>query len=460
LRFKTVVCIGAGASATLVAYHLDRLGFRGQIVLADRHPGHGPAYASCDHRHVLNVPAGNMGATADDPAGFLRWLNHLGIDPPVGAADFVPRQLYGLYLDALIEPLRADGRVIRIRTGVCGLVREERRWRVDLERGAAIQADAIVLAIGNLPPRMLPGAALIDERLVVNDPWRCRLEDFIGPHSRVLFVGTGLTMVDGVLSLAPATHDGVHLTALSRHGRLPLPWGTQDSIDFRIPDTTQSLRDVLQRLRQSVEAGESWEHVMNGLRVKAQSLWAHLLPADQARFLRHGRALWAIHRHRIPDKNHETLQQLRQAGHLEILPACLESLLQVGNRVQARWRRRGHASSEEGWFDLVVNATGPEAHYERSRDPLLRQLFAAGHVRAHPLGLGLDATPSGALRGADGVISPGLHSLGAPMQGVLLECTAIPDIRRSAERLAGAVWQDLQAWNADKAPTHDRREGG
>jgi hypothetical protein len=31
------------------------------------------------------------------------------------------------------------------------------------------------------------------------------------------------------------------------------------------------------------------------------------------------------------------------------------------------------------------------------------------------------------------------------MQGVLLECTAIPDIRRAAERLAGALWQDLQA---------------
>jgi uncharacterized NAD(P)/FAD-binding protein YdhS len=461
LRSKTIVCIGAGASATLVAYHLDRLGFRGRIVLADRHPGNGPAYASCDHRHVLNVPAGNMGAATDDPAGFLHWLNHLGIDPPVDAADFVPRQLYGLYLDALIEPLRADGRVIRMRGGVCGLAREATRWRVELERGAAIQADAVVLAIGNLPPRMLPGAELTDERLVVNDPWRCRLEDIIGPHRRVLFVGTVLTMVDGVLSLAPAARNGVHLTALSRHGHLPLPWGTQESLDFHAPvDAAPSLRGVLQQLRQRVEAGDSWECLMNGLRVKAQFLWTHLSPADQARFLRHGRALWAIHRHRIPDKNHETLRQLRQAGQLEILPARLESLRQVGNRVQARWRRRGQASCEKGWFDLVVNATGPEAHYERSRDPLLRQLFAAGHVRAHPLGLGLDATPAGALRGADGAISPGLHSLGAPMQGVLLECTAIPDIRRSAEQLAGVVWQDLQARNADKAPSHDRREGG
>ena len=445
LRTKTIVCIGAGASATLVAYHLDRLGFRGRIVLADRHSGNGPAYASCDHRHVLNVPAGNMGAATDDSAGFLHWLNHLGIDPPVVAADFVPRQLYGLYLDALIEPLRADGRVIRVRVGVCGLTREEKRWRVDLERGAAIQADAVVLAIGNLPPRMLPGAELIDERLVVNDPWRCRLEDFIRPHSRVLFVGTGLTMVDGVLSLAPAARNGVHLTALSRHGRLPLPWGTQESLDFDTSDTAPSLRRLLRQLRLRVEAGESWERVMNGLRVKAQTLWTHLSPADQARFLRHGRAFWAIHRHRIPDRNHERLRQLRQAGQLEILPARLERLRQVGNRVEARWCRRGQASREEGWFDLVVNATGPEAHYERSRDPLLRQLFAAGHVRAHPLGMGLDATSAGALRGANGAISPGLHSLGAPMQGVLLECTAIPDIRRAAERLAGALWQDLQA---------------
>jgi uncharacterized NAD(P)/FAD-binding protein YdhS len=98
---------------------------------------------------------------------------------------------------------------------------------------------------------------------------------------------------------------------------------------------------------------------------------------------------------------------------------------------------------EEATFDLVINATGPESRYERSRDPLLQQLFAAGHVQAHPLGLGLDATAAGELRAADGSIVPRLYSLGAPIQGVLFECTAIPDIRNAAQDLAALLCRRL-----------------
>lgn len=460
MKKKTIVCIGAGASATLVAYHLDRLGFAGQIVLVDRHPGHGPAYASRDPRHVLNVPAGNMGAADDDPAGFLHWLNRLGIDPPVGASDFVPRQLYGRYLDALIEPMRLEGRLIRVLAAASALHRQAEHWCVELEHGASLTADAVVLATGNLPPRLLPGAELIDADLIVNDPWRCQLENLVKPQARVLFVGTGLTMVDGVLSLATMAHQGVHLSALSRHGLLPLPWRTQESIDFSGLDLASSLCGLMQQLRARMRTGASWECLMNGLRTRTSAYWCGLTNADQARFLRHARTYWAIHRHRIPDENHAILEQLRRAGHLQIMPARLETLHQVGHRVRARWQYRGQAAVEEGWFDLIVNATGPQSCYERSSDPLMRQLFAAGYVRSHALGIGLDATSAGALRGADGTFTPRLYSLGAPMQGVLLECTAIPDIRRAAAGLAHILYTEMQDAHLAYPTRLDAREGG
>ena len=446
LAAPTVLCIGAGASASLLALHLKRTGFAGRIILVDCEAGNGPAYAGCDLRHVLNVPAGNMGAAREDPAGFLRWLNALGIDPPVAADDFVPRQFYGRYLEALLEPLRSSGEVIRVRSAASALWREGDAWRVELARGGTLIADAVVLAIGNLPPRALPDSACIDERLIVNDPWRCRLDELAPPRAQVLFIGTGLTMVDGALSLAPAASAGTHLTALSRHGRLPLAWGTQASTPFAASDATRSLRVLMRQVRDSARTGTSWQQTMNGLRVQAGALWMQLPPAEQARFLRHGRTLWSVHRHRIPDPSHARLQALQQAGRLAILAGRLEGLRQVGNRVQARWRRRGRSAVavEEATFDLVVNATGPESRYDRSRDPLLRQLFAAGLIRTHPLGLGLDATAAGELRATDGSVAPQLYSLGAPMQGVLFECTAIPDIRHAAQDLAALLCQRLQ----------------
>ena len=67
--------------------------------------------------------------------------------------------------------------------------------------GSAIDADRVVLALGNAPPApVVPPSA----PGCVRDPWQLSALDEI-PHTEpVLLVGTGLTMVDSVLSLAHA----------------------------------------------------------------------------------------------------------------------------------------------------------------------------------------------------------------------------------------------------------------
>jgi uncharacterized NAD(P)/FAD-binding protein YdhS len=60
----------------------------------------------------------------------------------------------------------------------------------------------------------------------------------------------------------------------------------------------------------------------------------------------------------------------------------------------------------------------------------------AGHIRCDDLRFGLDATPDGHLKGADGQPSDMLYTLGTALKGVLWESTAIPEIRVQARDLA------------------------
>jgi uncharacterized NAD(P)/FAD-binding protein YdhS len=71
--------VGAGLSGRLLALNLLRLASPGRgarVVMFDRgdEPYMGPAYSNASDRLLLNVPACRMGAYADDPEHFLRWL--------------------------------------------------------------------------------------------------------------------------------------------------------------------------------------------------------------------------------------------------------------------------------------------------------------------------------------------------------------------------------------------------
>ena len=98
---RTVVIVGAGFSGTAVAIHLLRLPQPAplRIVLIDRAPtAGGLAYAIRERPYLLNVPAGRMSASSVDPLEFLAYAQRTL--PNATAEDFLPRELYGQYLEA------------------------------------------------------------------------------------------------------------------------------------------------------------------------------------------------------------------------------------------------------------------------------------------------------------------------------------------------------------------------
>jgi hypothetical protein len=117
-----VVVVGAGFAGTAVTVALLR-GFPNlpmSIALVERSGsfGRGIAYATPDSQHLLNVPAGGMSAVTGQPKHLLEWTHGRGLD--VTAATYLPRRVYGDYLEELLATT-ADSRVRREADEAVGL---------------------------------------------------------------------------------------------------------------------------------------------------------------------------------------------------------------------------------------------------------------------------------------------------------------------------------------------------
>src|SRR5580692_1765212 len=127
---RCVAIVGAGFSGTLTAVNLLRHAHREplRILLIDRdRHARGTAYSVQSAPHLLNVPAGRMSAVSSEPLDFLRFAQKSV--PGATAEDFLPRSLYGDYLEQLLSAAeRAAPAHVRLER-VRATVRSVNLWR-------------------------------------------------------------------------------------------------------------------------------------------------------------------------------------------------------------------------------------------------------------------------------------------------------------------------------------------
>lgn len=457
---RTIVIVGAGFSGTLVAANLlaSQHWAATQIVLIERAPqvARGTAYAERSYPYLLNVPAGRMSADANSPLDFLNFAqNHI---PDATAEDFLPRALYGKYLEATLldAEVSAASHVgfQGVRGDVCGIEPAERAgYRVELADGRRIEADDVVLALGNPGPADLPGTDLLGNRYT-SDPWATAVT--FTPGEKVLLVGTGLTMADVTLAAAADTKEQIVVHAISRRGLIP-PSQTQFSQNTCKSDSSSMLRaasfsalTLLRSVRELADdterQGGDWRETITYIRNIAPQLWQRLPAREKRRLLRHIRPYWEIHRHRLPSQTLARMNYLRRHEKLKIHAGRLLKFEMVPagqtdgsamTTVRVTWRPRGSDEPRTMMVDRVINCTGPDYNIHRSRDPLLRSLMSQGLAVADPLNLGLMTGAYGALINAHGNAAPNLFYVGPMLRADHWEATAAQELRGHAERLAG-----------------------
>ncbi|MHA6204719.1 FAD/NAD(P)-binding protein [Dyella soli] len=451
--YRRVAIIGGGAAAAaLLSELLERQ--PSQPLHLDWYtgggtPARGVAYGTRSDKHLLNVRAASMSMFAGKPRGFLDFAQRG--DHTIAGTDFLPRRLYGDYLEAevkrALDHAASAGHDVRVLPFAVDSVVPENDGVTIIHGEESSRVDAAVLAIGSLPPQPLGGvseAALASGRYVT-EPWSFLASVKPDPRPRkVVLVGLGLTAVDVLLELS-AQWPNAEFVAVSRHGLLPEPH--METASAPVDDGSElieSMRDApdirtwMRLLREAAAHSSDWRTVIDSLRPHTPLLWRLLPEPERARFLRHARWAWERVRHRMPPQVMASMQAMERAGKLHRRRGRLQGVEVAGDKLHLELRATHGEALHVMDADLVIQTVGLNTDVRRTSHRLIRQLATNGHVTPDPLGLGCRATTDGHLQ-HDGRAWPHFYAIGTLLRGTLWESTAMPEIRQQARQLADRI---------------------
>lgn len=469
-----VAVIGGGFAGACVAIHLLRhVDQPIEIAIVEPRPvlGHGLAYGTDDPAFRINVPSDKMSVFAEDLLHFTRWLERTGeraADPDGEAPPgwhFSRRQVFGTYmaetLDQAIAAAPKGSRVFHVRDRAISIAPAQPRAAVRLEHGGLLEADRGVLVVSHERP-IFPFALDADTQRhpgLIDDPWDHEALTAIKQDSKVVVLGTGLTMADAASGLLARGHRG-GIVAVSRRGQLPQPHGLFDpAVDVleeggRPRSALAALRMARALARREVAEGRDWRLAIDGFRQAAESIWRSWPVEEQQRALARLRAFWDTHRYRIAPQVHERLSQGRSAGQLDVRRARIRGIAAHGERLKVMLQAGGSADKSFSG-DVVINCMGPSPDITRSKNPIVRDLLDRGIARPDPHRLGFDVDDSFRLRDAHGKTAPELHAVGPLTRGVFWEVIGVPELSNHCRRLSVQLAKEL----AERPATHAMLSG-
>ena len=457
IRNVSVAIVGAGFSGAILAARLLEFGNDAlTLALIEQGPcrARGIAYSTQEGRHLLNVPAANMSAIAEDPDHFLEWAR-TNFDSGVQPRDFLPRRVYGQYIESVLDEAvqQNPGRLTWVRAQARALRKNVNGAVLTLDDGNEIIAGSVVLALGNLGPAA-PFPMLHSKRSYVANPWVPGALDGASMSDDILLIGSGLTAIDALLSLrAKGCRGTIHM--LSRHGLLPQTHSGSCTASLSPPfppsEKRCSVRDLTRWLRDQARSAESsgsgWRSVFDALRPQTQKLWNSLSPDERRRFHRHLRPYWEAHRHRLAPQIGQALDHQLQTETLKVHAGRISWCQEDSRAAVVSFVERTSRQEQQLAVGMIVNCTGPASDIRKAANPLLADCLRQGLARPDALSLGLDSTVDGAVIDAQGGNSDVLYTIGPLRKGTLWESIAVPELRIQAAELASLLAGPVRAQN-------------
>ncbi len=435
---SSIAIVGGGASGTIMAAHLLRMGSPALwVTLIEKRDafGEGLAYSTSLPEHLLNVSAMGMSALADDPEHFQRWIVRQGLSEGETHPHYVPRSVFGRYLRELLEELSASkpGRLTLINATVEAVTPVPSGVDIRLENGASIAVHRAVIAAGH------------DEEPAPQQNFALRIgsaeDTALDRDAPILILGSGLSMVDAWLTLEHRGHRGP-ICAISRRGLLPSAHHAGHPIRLDSADIPlgTGLSYVVRWFRDLVHAteraGGNWRDVVDGIRPFNQRIWQSWSVDSKRRFLQHTKAWWDIHRHRMPPVIHGRLSAAVREGRLRLLAGRVMGVERRGETFHVTFQRRQAQATERMDVARIYDCTGIVKDVSAGSIKVVRSLTDRGYARADPLRLGIDVTVDCKVFDAAGQVSGKLYAVGPLTRGTFFEIDAVPDIRAQCARLA------------------------
>lgn len=422
LKNKKIAIIGGGFSGLAVAYNL--LQSNQQIALDifddENFKNNGKAYQTQDLHHILNVPADKMGLPFADEEHFYKWLkqNH---HQEIAKDNFAPRALYHDYLREIILELQKNSAINFVSEQVSQIKFVDNKYVLTSNSKVSEQYDFVVLACG-LKVKNLP--ANFKNKKIIDNIWQFLNLKSLPKSGTVLIIGTGLTMVDAVLSLK---HNGFagKIIACSGSAKLPLPHSTTRTIaakTLEVADANLPLSQILHRLKIAGRKTDDWQSIIHGLRATTSQFWQAFSLDKKRQFLRHLMSLWSIHRHRVARENNDQIMAMIADKKLEIVKGRLQKLEEKNQQIFATLNNQKTIET-----DLVLNAMGFD--FTGCGSDLLNNLLEEKIINQHPTKLGFQVLEN----------HPNFYLAGGLLTGELLEITAVPELRNWAHQITAKI---------------------
>jgi uncharacterized NAD(P)/FAD-binding protein YdhS len=444
--------IGGGFTGVALAIHaLSSTGrpLSVDVIEPSAELGRGAAYTTTNTDHRINVPSDRMSLFSSDPTHFTRWLFDEKWLPDAESVDplgrfYVPRSAFAAYSeDVLAQAVQQSATSASLnhrKTRAITLTRENEGFRVELADGASLQVDRIAICTGHVPsaPCLVREGAARHSRFIAN-PWAPDSLATVHRQDRVLIVGTGLTMVDVVTTLARADHQG-SITAISRRGLLPLGHGR--FVDY--PHLFEGMRpatalELLRELRKAVrdrDDGRDWQAVVDALRLRLPELWSALPASERRRAVRRLMPFWEVHRFRIAPQGAEAVARLKAHGALTVQRARAIEVDAHEESLLARLRLPDGTIVDRA-FDSIILCSGASRNIRDN--PLLANLIDRRLAQSDDVSLGLKVDGLSRLIDARGATQSDLFAFGPITRGTFGEMTGAPDILRQIERVVPIV---------------------
>ncbi|MEU8133618.1 FAD/NAD(P)-binding protein [Streptodolium elevatio] len=430
----------------------------------------GRAYGPDLDAVLVNAPPAIMSIRADDFGHYAAWLGERGADHLDRLFDrpLVPRALYGEYLantaEKAVAALGEQGRQVEVVADrVTEVARAGARLALRTEGDAQVrEVGQVALCVGGGTPPDLYGLAGHPGFTVDPYPLADTLER-VAADADVAVIGSGLTAVDVVVSLAARGHAG-RITLLSRSGVLPHVWQRpverrprhvtiervaelhqaqgglaltdlvgllraelaetgEDFDDFAAELRSTGHDDPVDRLRRQIAAVDDPRIGRRVLQVTAHTVgpyaWRLLPEADRARIRGHLRTATSVASPMVP-VNAVQLMALLDSGQLT-LAAGLDTIEMRDGRFRVRTR------DSELIADVVVNAVNPSPQaVPAAAQGLVQSVVDAGLATMHPFG---GVTPA----------DPRVHVVGDLVGGGSFITSSIPGLAAQASRTARAL---------------------
>lgn len=456
-RNADVLIIGGGLSGTMLAVQLLRLPGRRQILVIEPRAelGRGEAYSAVELGHTLNGNAARMSVDPDNPDDLTQWLTeHIAAGGWPESAEqavpiselFPPRGLFGVYAQQRLAEAKARSAstVEHVRAEVIDVQMDADATLLTLDNGQRLRGNFAVLATGMFPAARTPQTHSSGVNAAAVDPWDVATMRRLDPRSTVLIIGSGLTMVDAVVSLEQAGHRGP-IEIFSRHGllphvrRQPPAWDDFLAADPALRSPRQLLRELRRQCSIAQAQGIDWQAPLDTVRAHIGRLWSQASEREKRQFVRHVRPWWESHHHRSPPLSAQLVARLHEEGRLRIRAASFKGLVPAQSGVTIAVRQRGEQTLTQVTGAALINSSGIEYDWRRVARPLPQQLLKRGLIQPGPLALGIAADASGAVLDAQGQVSARLFAMGPPLRGMWWESTAVTDVALQAKALASKL---------------------